>query len=69
MKTDRVIDQEEYESLAATEAAMDLEAEYEEWMEEVFGETMVTTTSIRGILEASEFDLRRGAKWNTDLTN
>ena len=39
---DRVIDQEEYESLAGSyEAAMDLEAEYEEWMEEVFGETMV----------------------------
>ena len=55
---DRVIDQEEYESLAGSyEAAMDLEAEYEEWMEEVFGETMVTTTSIRGTWEASEFDI------------
>jgi len=55
---DQVIDQEEYESLAGSyEAAMDLEAEYEEWMEEVFGETMVTTTSIRGTWEASEFDI------------
>lgn len=55
---DRVIDQAEYERLAGGyDAAMDLEAEYEEWMEEVFGETMVTTTSIRGTWEASEFDI------------
>ncbi len=54
----RVIDQEEYERLAGSyEAAMDLEAEYEEWIEEVFGETMVTTTSIRGTWEASEFEI------------
>lgn len=55
---DRVIDQAEYERLAGGyDAAMDLEAEYEEWMEEVFGETMVTTMSIRGTWEASEFDI------------
>ena len=55
---DRVIDQGEYERLAGSyEAAMDSEAEYEEWIEEVFGETMVTTTSIRGTWEASEFDI------------
>ena len=55
---DRVIDQEEYERLAGSyEAAMDLEAEYEQWMEEVFGETMITTTSIRGTWEESEFDI------------
>ena len=55
---DRVIDQEEYERLAGSyDAAMDLEAEYEQWIDEVFGETMVTTTSIRGTWEASEFDI------------
>ncbi len=61
---DRVIDQEEYESVMGRyEAAMDLEAEYERWMMDVFGDTMVTTTAIRGTWEASESDitLTRGA--------
>ena len=47
-----VIDQEEYER--GYESYQNEEGEWVEWMTDIFGETMVTTTTIKGIWEASE---------------
>jgi hypothetical protein len=47
-----VIDQEEYEQVY--ESYENEEEDWVEWMTDIFGETMVTTTTIKGIWEASE---------------
>ena len=47
-----VIDQEEYER--GYESYQNEEGDWVEWMTDIFGETMVTTTTIKGIWEASE---------------
>ena len=48
----QVIDQAEYERVY--ESYQNEEGEWVEWMTEIFGETMVSTTTIRGSWEASE---------------
>jgi hypothetical protein len=52
---DGVIDQGEYERVfEENESGRNMEAELAELMTDVFGETMVTTTSIKGTWEASD---------------
>ncbi len=51
---DGVIDQGEFERLEEYESGGHMETELAELMTDVFGETMITTTSIKGTWEASD---------------